>query len=555
MLTSLRIKNFTIVAELELDFADGMSVFTGETGAGKSIMIDALMLALGERADATVIRPGAEACDIQACFTCDPASESAVWLAAHDAVLEDNEILLRRVITREGRSKAYINGVVFPIQKLKELGVTLVHIHGQHQHHTLFSATTHREQLDRFAQHSGLRQQLADLYHQHQHLATQVAAQAAHNPQNNDVLTDNLKEWYALQPIEGEIEALHQEHQLLQHAEDYLTQIQTVVQILQADDGPNIRQNLHRVLQTLAHLPQDNRHLQSAQALLEQARILCDEAYDELESFGEAVQVDPQRLAVVEARMSALHHLARKWQIGVQQLPAQVHILESAVQDQENLDERKMQLARDLAAAQTAYQTLALALRASRMDAAERLSAQITTNIQQLGMPNGYIDLVITPLATMQEHGLDKVEYRVSTNPGMPPDLLTKIASGGELSRISLAIQLIAAQQGMTPTLFFDEVDVGIGGATAAIVGRLMRQLGQRLQVFCVTHQPQVAASAHQHCLVEKYTENEQTFSRVLHLRSSAEKVEELARMLGGLTITSQTRLHAQELLESLSDC
>lgn len=213
-----------------------------------------------------------------------------------------------------------------------------------------------------------------------------------------------------------------------------------------------------------------------------------------------------------------------------------------------------MRLARDLVAAETAYQTLALTLRASRMEAAERLSAQITTNIQQLGMPHGYIDLVITPLATMQEHGLDKVEYRVSTNPGMPPDLLTKIASGGELSRISLAIQLIAAQQGMTPTLFFDEVDVGIGGATAAIVGRLMRQLGQRLQVFCVTHQPQVAASAHQHCLVEKYTKNAQTFSQVLHLRSSEEKVEELARMLGGLTITSQTRLHAQELLESLSE-
>jgi DNA repair protein RecN (Recombination protein N) len=552
MLTSLRIKNFTIVAELDLEFSTGMTVFTGETGAGKSIMIDALVLAVGARADASSIRPGADSCDIQACFTYSPDSEAAQWLAEHD-VLNDGEVFLRRVIHREGRSRSYINGVAFPLQKVKELGVILVHIHGQHEHQTLFSAVTHREQLDQFAQHGGLRKQLADCYRQSQNLEQQLADLQASAQQDDHHLLTQLQEWEALQPCEGEIEALHQEQQLLQHAEDYVTQTQSLLQLLQSDEGPCVRQNLYVLLQQLHRLPQDNRRIQSIQALIEQARIVCDEAYDELDNFGQNLSMDPVRLQVVEQRMSALHHLARKWQISVQQLPAQGQILAEALQTHAQIAMRQTQLAQDLAAVQQRYQDLALELRASRLQHAQQLSAQITANIQQLGMPHGFIELSITPTTTMQEHGLDKIEYRVATNPGMPPDLLTKIASGGELSRISLAIQMVAAQQGTTPTLFFDEVDVGIGGNTAAIVGRLLRQLGQRLQIFCVTHQPQVAASAHQHFLVRKFTEGHATFSQMTVLSTAAEKIEELARMLGGLTITSQTRSHAQELLESLT--
>ncbi|MEI6095057.1 MAG: AAA family ATPase, partial [Gammaproteobacteria bacterium] len=279
MLTSLCIKNFTIVAELELDFAAGMSAFTGETGAGKSIMIDALMLALGGRADASVIRPGGESCDIQACFICSVDSDSARWLLAHDLAVDD-DIFLRRVITREGRSKAYINGVAFPLQKVKELSVTLVHIHGQHEHQTLFSATTHRDQLDQFARHGDLRKQLSECYRCCQQLQTQQAALAANAQQDNSLLIENLKEWQAIHPVEGEIEALHQEHQLLHHAEAYATQTQAILQMLQAEDEFCIRQSLHLSLQNLARLPQDNRQVLSVQNLLEQARILCDEAYD-----------------------------------------------------------------------------------------------------------------------------------------------------------------------------------------------------------------------------------------------------------------------------------
>lgn len=551
MLTSLCIKNFTIVAELELDFKTGMSVFTGETGAGKSIMIDALILALGGRTDANLIRPGAETCDIQACFAYSSHSMVAQWLIEHDLVV-DNDLFLRRVITREGRSKAYINGIVFPLQKVKELGVMLVHIHGQHEHQTLFSAATHRDQLDHFAQHGSLRQQLAETYRLCQRLQAELSSLANNTKQDNQDLQDRFQEWQDLQPKEGEIEALHQEHQLLHHAEDYALQTQNILQLFQTEEGSGLQHYLHLALHNLARLPQDHPNIQTIQTFLDQARIVCDEAYDELERFGRTISIDPQRLQEIETRMSALHHLARKWHIPVQQLHSHGQVLEQALQEHQNLAQRQTQLEADYALAQQNYHTLALQIRSSRIEQAQQLATQITANIQQLGMPNGKIELTITPLETMQEHGMDKVEYRVATNPGMPLDLLTKIASGGELSRISLAIQLIAAQQGSTPTLVFDEVDVGIGGNTAAIVGGLLRQLGQRLQVFCVTHQPQVAASAHHHFLVQKHSEAQQTFSEIVAL-TQPEKIEELARMLGGLTITPQTRSHAKELIESLT--
>lgn len=551
MLTALCIRNFTIVSELDLDFSAGMSVLTGETGAGKSIMIDALILALGGRADASVIRPGAETCDIQACFTYTSTSTVAEWLAEQN-ITADNEIFLRRVLTREGRSKAYINGIAFPLQKVKELGVMLVHIHGQHEHQTLFSAATHRDQLDHFAQHTLLRQQLAETYRNCHRIQAEQANLATTAEQDPTLLLEKFEEWQTLQPLEGEIEALHQEHQLLHHAEEYAQQAQNVLQLLQTDEGTGIQTLLHMAIQNVGRLPQELSHIQTAQTLLEQARIVCDEAYDELGRFGQTIAMNPQRLQEIETRMAALHHLARKWHIPVQQLPAQGPLIEKAIQAQQGIEKRQTQLAAEYVIEQQRYQQLATDIRASRIEQAHHLSAQITANIQQLGMPHGKIELTITPLDSMQEHGMDKVEYRVATNPGMPTDLLAKIASGGELSRISLAIQLIAAQQGSTPTLVFDEVDVGIGGNTAAIVGRLLRQLGQRLQVFCVTHQPQVAASAHQHFLVQKYSNEGQTFSKIIPL-ATTDKVEELARMLGGLTITPQTRSHAQELLESLA--
>ena len=550
MLTTLRIENFAIVSQLELDFSLGMTAFTGETGAGKSIMIDALMLALGERTDATVIRKGADKCDISACFHIDKHSQPANWLAEHDISHDGDEVFLRRVIYAEGRSKSYINGQPFPLQKIKELSEMLVDIHGQHQHQTLLQHATHRQQLDQYANH----QQLLDNVHHHYQQCQQIKnrlQQLQNQESTHDqaaLLQFQIEELERLELQEGEMQTLHEEHQLLHHAREYLEHAQQITELLNSDEHPNVRQNLHHVLQLLASLPQEQHAIKNASELINSALIQCDEALDEVTQFSEHMQLDPERLLAVEERISQLHQTARKYHVEASQLPAHaLHVqeefkrLQDTEQEQQKLQQQYDQLLQD-------YEQAALALRASRQKHAEKLADEISNSIRQLGMPKGFIKVHMTPLEKMQVHGLDKVEYIVCTNPGMAPDTLAKVVSGGELSRIGLAIHVITAQRGSTPTLLFDEVDVGIGGATAALVGQLLRKLGERLQVFCVTHQPQVASCAHHHFMVEKESNNEQTFSRVTPL-AQPEKINEIARMLGGLTITEQTRSHAKELL------
>lgn len=550
MLTSLRIENFAIVSQLELDFSQGMTAFTGETGAGKSIMIDALMLALGGRADASVIRVGAEKCDIQASFSFDADSSPAEWLIEHDVDHSEGEILLRRVISIEGRSKSYINGIPFPLQKVKALSEMLVDIHGQHQHQSLLQHATHRQQLDRYAGHQDL---LDKVHQQYQHC--QRLKQALENIQQQEstkewaeLLQFQLEELINLELHEGEAEALHIEHQLLHHAREYLEDTQRITELLTSDDQPNIRQSLNFALHRLSTLPQEQINIKNATELLNSALIQCDESLDELEKFSTHVQLDPERLHIVETRMSALHHAARKYHVDASQLVEHQSYLQNELLRIQHTEKNQQQLFIEYNQQVEQYKILAQQLRESRLEHAKRLSEEISKTIHGLGMPKGIVTIEITPLEKMQAHGQDKVEYKVCTNPGMSPDTLAKIASGGELSRISLGIQMITAQRGSTPTLLFDEVDVGIGGATAALVGQLLRKLGERLQLFCVTHQPQVASCAHHHFVVEKYTKNDQTFSQI-HQLSNIEKIDEIARMLSGLTITEQTRSHARELL------
>lgn len=549
MLTSLRIENFAIVKELELDFSTGMTAFTGETGAGKSIMIDALMLALGGRSDPSLIRLGEEKCDITACFSFEPESEPAAWLATHEVA--DQEIILRRVLYSEGRSKSYINGQPFPLQKVKELSEMLVHIHGQHQHQTLMQATTHRQQLDIYANHPQLLQKVNQLYRQTQKIKQELdfLRQQEQQKDKMDLLCFQIEELTSLAIQDGEMDSLHEEHQLLHHAKDYLQHIQKIMALLNADDEPNICQALNQILHTLHDLPKEQTAIKNTFELINSALIQCEEAQDEIEKFAEHIQLDPERLQEVEMRMSALHQTARKYHVDANQLPQQLISLHTELEQLQDSENRMEVLQQEFLASQQAFEQAALELRASRQEAAKKLAAEISAGIRKLGMPKGYIDIQMTPIEKIQPHGLDKIEYKVCTNPGMAPDSLSKIASGGELSRISLAIQMVTAQRGATPTLLFDEVDVGIGGATAALVGKLLRQLGERLQVFCVTHQPQVASAAHHHFVVEKHSDNQQTFSEIIALKP-AEKINEIARMLGGLTITEQTRSHAKELLQ-----
>ncbi len=550
MLTSLRIENFAIVSQLELDFSLGMTAFTGETGAGKSIMIDALMLALGERADASVIRSGADKCDISACFNIDTASQPADWLERHDIANDDNEIILRRVISAEGRSKSYINGQPFPLQKIKELSEMLVDIHGQHQHQTLLHHATHRQQLDQYANHQHLLDEVSRFYLQCQQINQELQRLQNQVSVNNeaDLLQHQINELEDLALRAGEMQELHEEHQLMHHARDYLESTQQITELLSAEDQPNICHSLNQILQHLSSFPEEQAQVKNTYDLISSALIQCEEASDEIAKFSTQIQLDPQRLQTIEERISNLHQAARKYHIDASQLPEHALYLQQQLERLNDAEALVNKLQQQYQQGLQAYDKAALALRTSRQQHAEKLAGEISLSIQQLGMPKGHVTIDISPLDKIHAHGLDKVEYRVCTNPGMEPDTLAKVASGGELSRIGLAIHVITAQRGATPTLLFDEVDVGIGGATAALVGQLLRKLGERLQIFCVTHQPQVASSAHHHFMVEKECNNEQTFSRVISL-AEAEKIDEIARMLGGLTITEQTRSHAKELL------
>ncbi|HAU1189700.1 DNA repair protein RecN [Legionella pneumophila] len=554
MLTTLRIEHFAIVKQLELDFTQGMTTFTGETGAGKSIMIDALLLALGEKADTSVVRPGEEKCDITAGFCFDESSEPAQWLAEHDISCHGGEIYLRRIIYAEGRSKSYINGQPFPLQKIKELSEKLVHIHGQHQHQTLMQHATHRQQLDRYANNHLLLNDVNTLYKQHQQIVQEINALQSQEQQADRIklLQFQIDELQTLGIREGEVEALHQEHQILHHAREYLQLSQQINELLNSDDQPNICSGLNQIFQLIQQLPQEQPQIKNTAELINSALIQCEEAITEMQQFADKIQLDPERLQEVEARISSIHQLARKYHLDSKSLQEHEKTLQNELESLQNVESKLAHLHLQLAQINKAYESAALKLRESRKIHAKKLAQEITASIQQLGMPKGWIEIEIIPLEKMQAHGLDKVEYKVCTNPGMEPDSLNKIASGGELSRISLAIQMITAQKGSTPTLLFDEVDVGIGGSTAALVGKMLRKLGERLQVFCVTHQPQVAASAHHHFLVTKQSNNNQTFTHISLLKAS-DKIAEIARMMGGLTITEQTLSHAKELL-SLSN-
>ncbi len=552
MLITLRIENFAIVSSLTIDFLEGMTAFTGETGAGKSIMIDALMLALGGRADASVIRLGENKCDILAGFSFEDGSQPAVWLAEHEICAEDGEVFLRRIINSEGRGKSYINGVQFPLQKVRELSETLVDIHGQHQHQRLLKHQTHRDQLDHYAKHDYLLSEVAFLYQECEKIRAKQKklSGSSINHERIALLDYQLEELSQLALLDSEVEALHTEHQRLHHAHDHLAQTQQLLNLLNGDEQASASGLLSSIMVRLATLPAKDAHVQQCVELIQSALIQCEEALDELESFGATLGMDPLRLLEIEARMSSIHSTARKHHVDAHHLHTHHQTLLDDRQRLLDLELEKQALDQQYNQQVKAYQAAALALSISRKHHADKLAEEITGTLHRLGMPNGIMLIEMSELERMQPHGMDKVEYRVCTNPGMLPDTLNKIASGGELSRISLAIQLITAQRGTTPTLLFDEVDVGIGGATAARVGRLLRQLGDRLQLFCVTHQAQVAACAHNHFRVEKESDDKQTFTRITQL-VHAEKINEIARMLGGLTITEQTRNHAQELLEN----
>ncbi|MBE0454745.1 MAG: DNA repair protein RecN [Roseovarius sp.] len=553
MLTHLHIRNFALVESLDLDLHAGMSVLSGETGAGKSILLDALGLTLGDRADSNVVRHGADKAEISASFQTDGLKGVQDWLREHELAMEE-ACILRRIVSSDGRSKAFINGQPMPLQSLRELGEQLVDIHGQHAHQSLLKREVQRDLLDNYAGHHSLLATLAQAWRQWQTLQHDYQAlsqQASARDTRLDLLRFQCQELQALQLQPNELQELDEEHRVLANASRLLEGSQQAVVLLYENDEQNINSLLQRCIHELRELKDYDPRLASSADLLESAAIQAGEAASELRHYVDSLELDPQRLIWVEQRLDAIHVLARKHRVEVSELIPLQQALETELIELEQADSRLAGMEKAITQALAEYQQLADQLSASRAKAATRLAKAVSQQIHALGMGGGKLELSLKPSDKGPSiHGNEQVELLVSANPGQPPKPLNKVASGGELSRISLAIQVITASQEGVPTLIFDEVDVGVGGGIAEMVGKLLRALGESRQVLCVTHQPQVAAHGHQHYRISKHSNKDSTYTGVQQVEGEV-RVEEVARMSGGLNITEQTLEHARELLRN----
>ncbi|MFD2367030.1 DNA repair protein RecN [Pseudoduganella sp. GCM10020061] len=547
MLRTLTIRDFVIVDAIELEFPGGFTVFTGETGAGKSILIDALQLALGGRGDASVVREGAAKADISAEFAA--TGEAAAWLAENEFALEEGGALLRRVIDNAGRSKAFINGVAATATQLRDLGELLVDIHGQHAHQSLLKPEAQRALLDNQA--GADVKPVAAAYRAWRAVARQLDEYETNA--KNVLMERERLEWQVgeldkLSPKAGEWAEVSAEHGRLSHAASLLEGAQEALAAISESDHPILSQ-LNGINSRLAKLADIDAALKPVLDCVEPARIQLQEAVYALNDYLGRVELDPARLQEVESRMEALHGTARKFRVAPEALHEEHARLSGELRqlaDASDIEGLRKQEAK----ARAAYMDEAAKLSAVRAAAARDLGAQVTRAMQELNMTGGAFAVALNPCEP-SAHGVEQVEFLVAGHAGVAPRPLAKVASGGELARISLAISVITSNATTVPTLIFDEVDSGIGGGVAEVVGRLLKRLGQNRQVLCVTHLPQVASQANAHFQVAKGTlDTGKTVSRIEVLDSKA-RVEEVARMLGGIEITATTRKHARELLAS----
>jgi DNA repair protein RecN (Recombination protein N) len=556
MLTSLTIRNLVTIESLQLELDGGMSVLTGETGAGKSILIDALGLVLGDKADSGLIRHGADRAEITAAFDISQLPGMRDWLE-QKMLDDDGECLLRRVVSSKGRSRAFVNGTPVTLGTLSELGNRLVDIHGQHAHQSLMHRSHQRELLDAYAGNAGLAAETADCWRQWKQVGAELhALEQAQQERDSrlDLLRFQVDELQQLAPGADEWPALEQEQKRLGNAGNLQGESRQLLRLLYDDDGA--RDLLQRAVRLAGSMAQNDAQLPAdAVAMLDSALIELDESAHLLHDYADSIELDPQRLQEIDARMSSLLQVARKHRIEPGQLFAQLQELESRLDAIEHSGVQLEQLAEQQAALRDQWLSLATRLGKARAQAARELAKRVTQTMRTLSMPDGAfsVQLNTTEDSEPREHGLESVEFLITTNPGQPPQALSKVASGGELSRISLAIQVATIGLSAIPTLIFDEVDVGIGGGVAEIVGSLLRRLGEQRQILCVTHLPQVAAQAHRHLRVEKESAKDASRTAVVPL-DEERRVHEIARMLGGIELTEKTLDHAKEmLLRSLS--
>ena len=548
MLLSLSIADFVLVDRLNLDFAPGFATLTGETGAGKSILLGALSLVLGERADAGVVREGAARAEVSAEFDGAGLPGLADWLADNDLAGDDDTLLLRRVVEAGGRSRAFVNGRPATAQQLKAAGEFLVDIHGQHAHYSLLKASEQRRLLDEYAGSAGLAADTARLFKTWRDCAARRQTAETHAGEQ-DAERERLA-WVEqeLASLEFTLEAwagLQEDHRRLAHAADLLAGARAAAAVLDGEDT-GLLDRLRGVRGEMAELAAIDPALAEPLALLENATESLHEAERELARYADRVDLDPEALSQAETRLAAVQAAARKFRIRPEDIPG--HLAATRAQlEQLGAAADLAALARAEAVAEADYRQTAAALTGQRRQAAERLSQAVSAAMQQLAMQGGRFEAALLP-GEAAAHGLEDVEFCVSPHAGQAVKPLVKTASGGELSRVGLALQTVLSGVSGAGTLVFDEVDAGIGGGVAEIVGRLLADLGRHRQVLCVTHLPQVAARAASHYRVSKATRDGRAVSTVA-LLDRPDRVDELARMLGGVTITEATRTHAEEML------
>lgn len=556
MLLSININNYTLVETLEIEFDLGTTAITGETGAGKSLVLDALSMALGDRADTDTIRHGKDRAEISATFDLESNHEAKNWLVINDFYC-DETCILRRIYTKEGRSRGYINGQPGTMSQLQQLGGMLTDIHSQHEHQSLLRKNTHQRLLDEYAQAEDLAKKVENDYKKWSAANKELNDLVMRSDEldaKKDLLAFQVKELQLMNIMPDHLNDLELEQKTLANAEQIVQNSHSLLMICDQADDSNLRRSLNQALSILASMEYKSSALTSTEDLLQSGLIQIEEAIDQIKYQIDRFEADPKKLKIIEDELSDIFLLARKHRVNPGQLLSTKLTLESQlnslVNGEENIDILKKQV-KNLS---LNYKASANKLSGKRAISAKNMAKEINDQLIRLSMEGAELAIRLTPhaLDEYRVSGLEDIEFFLKTNPGQPLKVLSKIASGGELSRISLAIQVVAASHSKIPTLVFDEVDVGIGGSTADIVGQLLKELGDQGQVISVTHQPQVAARAHHHYLASKVINKNSAESLMIPL-DRQQRIDELARMLGGEKVTSQTLSHASELLSLAS--
>ncbi len=555
MLIQIHIRDLATIEELHLNLTSGCSMITGETGAGKSIFIEAIELALGGRASPNLIRSGKEKADISLCFDVTNFPNVIDKLKSLDLYQDTPECIIRRILTSDGRSRCYVNGAPATVQLVKELGELLFHLHGQHEQQVLLKAETQRDMVDRYADHLPLAHQVRDCADEAKHIAQQIKLlqqKTAERTQRSDYLRFQLEELMEVGLQHGEWETLELEHKRLSHAEELMHSAQHALQQINHDEEHNLLSLLNDLRKTLESMQPVETKAQNWINALDSTLIQVRDLESELQHYLTQTELDPEKLQNIESRVSHIFTLSRKHKIAPQDLFQFQEGIANELKALDSSDEDLVKLEKQQASLIKKYESLANQLTRSREAASIKLEKEITTTIRSLSLPHGEFKIAFEKENnSLSSHGNEKIIFLIKTNPDQSLQSLAKVISGGELSRLSLAAHLALANRTNIPTLVFDEVDTGLSGATAEKIGKLLRKLGGSYQVFCVTHQPQVAACGHQQLLVEKYFVAKTTHTR-LRVLNAEERMREIARMLGGEKITEKTLAHAREVLETI---